>query len=115
METKEYIITGDSTAEERAEALARLVNAGSETLHFDSIQTMSLTDEVQTIRTFSVMGATVTVSDDQFVEFVEEYLRERATVLDNRLATAKADAHTAMSIQAQMWEDAGYEYPFNVE
>lgn len=113
METKEIFITAETTAEERAEAISLLASIGSEILHFDSITPMTLRDgeESQTLRTFSIMGATVTVTEDQYVDFVDEYLKAREEVLTERVAIAEADGKICTDAQMKMWEEAGNEWP----
>ena len=83
METKEIFITSETSAEERAEAISLLASIGSEILHFESITPMTLRDgeESQTLRTFSIMGATV------------------------------ADGKICTDAQMKMWEEAGNEWP----
>ena len=113
METKEIFITAETSAEERAEAISLLASIGSEILHFDSITPMTLRDgeESQTLRTFSIMGATVTVTEDQYMSFVDEYLKAREEVLTERVLVAEADAKRCIDMQIEMWEETGNEWP----
>lgn len=113
METKEIFITAETSAEERAEAISLLASIGSEILHMTVIKPMSLRDgeDSQTLRTFSIMGADVIVTEDQYIEFMDAYMQEREKVLTERVAIAEADGKICTDAQMKMWEEVGNEWP----
>lgn len=113
-EVKEFIITADSSAEIREEAIRSLLTNGIDRLQFQSIATMPLTeDEVsQTVRTFVVDGNTVTVTEDAYIAFVDDYFRIKAETEEEFFQRVLNDKYTAESAMQESWEAAGYEWPF---
>lgn len=116
-ETKEYIITSESSREIREEAIKSILTNNIGGLHFNSVTTMPLTEteSAQTVRTFTANGSSVTVTEDAFVDFVDEYFRLKSEIEEEELQTILADAYEAQVKMKDMWENQGYEYPFNVE
>lgn len=116
-EIKEYIITSDSSQEIKEEAIRSILSNNIAALQFNSVTTMPLTETetAQTIRTFTANGTTVTVTEDAYLNFVDEYFRLKTEVEYEEMQTILADAKRAQIETKEMWENAGYEYPFNVE
>lgn len=114
-EAKEFIITADSSAEIREEAIRSLLTNGVDRLQFQAMSTMALTedDESQTIRTFVVDGNVVTVTEDAYIAFVDEYFRIKAETEEEfmqQILSDKADAEMRMK---EAWEAEGLEWPLN--
>lgn len=112
-EAKEFIITADSSAEIREEAIKSLLTGGLDRLQFQAMVTMPLAEDEasQTIRTFVVDGNTVTVTEDAYVTFADDYFRikaEEEEALWQRIILDKE--HTEMQMQEQ-WERNGLEWP----
>ena len=113
-EAKEYIITADSSAEIREEAIKSLLTNGIDRLQFNVSTTMGLRDEdSQTVRTLMVNGNTVIVSEDAYIDFVDEYFRIKAETEEWFWETILNDKKAGEIQVAEMWKEAGYEYPFN--
>lgn len=113
-ETKEFIITADSSAEIREEAIRSLLTNGIDRLQFQAMATMPLTedDASQTIRTFVVDGNTVTVTEDAYIAFVDDYFRIKAETEEEFMQQILEDKYHAEAVMKESWEAAGYEWPF---
>ena len=114
-EAKEFIITADSSAEIREEAVKSLITMGIDGLQFNAVATMALTDdeESQTIRTFVVNGNTVTVTQDAYLTFVDDYFRIKAEEEERYLQQIIADSQAATIEMKEQWERNGLEWPLN--
>lgn len=114
MEAKEFIITADSSAAIREEAVRSLLTTGLDRLQFQSVQTMPLTEEEesQTVRTFVVDGNTVTVTEDAYLAFVDDYFRLKAETEEEFFQQIMEDKINAEAAMQASWEAAGYEWPF---
>lgn len=115
MENKEFIITADSSPEIKEEAIKSILTNNIGGLQFNAVRTMSLDEPSQTLRVFSANGTTVTVTEDAFVEFIDEYFRIKSESEQEELQTILDDAKHAQMETKEMWENAGYEYPFEIK
>ena len=117
MENKEFIITADSSPEIKEEAIKSILTNNIGGLQFNAMQTMALTEDEpsQTLRMFTANGTTVTITEDAYVDFVDEYFRIKSETEQLELETILADAEHAKAEMKEMWENAGYEYPFEVK
>lgn len=117
METKEYIITAESSQELLNEAAKALwTNGLDNTASFNAIATMSLDEESSTVtRVITLNNVTVTVTEDAYPAFADAYFTEKAAAdiaAWDDMAKNKFEAETQM---AEMWEEAGYEWPFEIK
>lgn len=117
MENKEFIITADSSPEIKEEAIKSILTNNIGGLQFNAMQTMALVEDEpsQTLRVFSANGTTVTVTEDAYVEFIDEYFRIKSESEQEELQTILDDAKHAQMETKEMWENAGYEYPFEIK
>lgn len=111
METKEYIITSESSQELINEAAKALwTNTLDKSASFNTMSTMTLDNNVTT-RVITLNNVTVTVTEDAYIAFADAYFTEKANAeIDawNEMATNKLEAE---QLSAQMWEEAGFEWP----
>lgn len=111
METKEYIITSESSQELITEAAKALwTNTLDSSASFNTMSTMTLDNNVTT-RVITLNNVTVTVTEDAYVAFADAYFTEKANAeinAWNEMATNKLEAE---QLSAQMWEEAGFEWP----
>ena len=115
-ETKEYIITSDSTVGNIEDAIDALLCAKFGKLEFAAMQTMALTDEdSQTIRTFSDGNTTWTISDEMFVTFCDEYFAKKTEMDGKELENITETKRESDMLAKELWENAGYEWPINYE
>lgn len=116
MESKEYIITAESSQELINEAAKSLwTNGLDNTASFNAIATMSLDEEQSVTRVITLNGVTVTVTEEAYPAFADAYFTEKATAdiaAWDKMATDKFESETKM---AEMWEEAGYEWPFEIK
>lgn len=111
METKEYIITSESSQELITEAAKALwTNTLDKSASFNTMSTMTLDNNVTT-RVITLNNVTVTVTEDAYIAFADAYFTEKANAeinAWNEMATNKLEAE---QLSAQMWEEAGFEWP----
>ena len=116
METKEYIITAESSQELIEEAVKALYTNGVDsTSSFMAISPMSLDDDQNSItRIITMNGVTVTVTNDAYLAFADAYFTNKAQAdadYWNEIATDKFEAELKMK---EMWENNGAEWPLEI-
>lgn len=112
-EIKEFIITADSSSEIREEAIRSLLTNGIDRLQFQAMTTMPLTEDEtsQTIRTFVVNGNTVTVTEDAYTAFVDDYFRIKAEEEEMLWQQIINDRNRMVEVMQKQWENNGLEFP----
>lgn len=107
-EVKDFIITAESSAEIREEAVKSLLTMGIDCMQFNTMSTMAMDDEPsQVLRTFVVNGNTVTVTQDAYLSFVDDYFRIKAEEENKYIEFIKAEAAQTVAETAEMWERNG--------
>ena len=114
METKEIIITSETSEDTIKEAIDAITYVGLAGMKMEISQIAPIADDdkVQTLRTFSFNGTTVTVTEDAYVSFIDSYLLNKIEKEEELLNRALCDAEDSKNMMTEMWENAGYEYPF---